>query len=103
MAHTDLELIGYFEQGMDIAQLAEPGNQIGVEMLMALGADIDGFAETEGVHCHRRFARVEILRIGGEDLAVLGLDNIAPQPRWMKMSRRESAFECQMVFFPGWK
>ena len=66
---------------------------------MALGADVDGFAEAECVHRYGRLASVEIFRIGGEDLAVLGLDDVTPHPRWMQMGRRESAFERQMVFF----
>ena len=53
---TIKEFIRHLEQGMEVAQLAQPGDQIVVEMLVALGADIDGLAQTEGVHGHRRAA-----------------------------------------------
>ncbi len=70
-------------------------------MLVALRADVNGFAQAESVHRHGRPAGVEILRVGGQHLAVLRLDDVAPEPRRMQMAGRERAFEGQMVFFAG--
>jgi hypothetical protein len=103
MAHADFDLIGHFEQGMNIAHLPKPGDEIGIKMLMALGADVDGFAKPECMHRHRRTACVKVFGVRGEDLAVLGLDDVAPQSGWMQVSGRESAFEGEMVFFAGRK
>ena len=84
---------------MNIAHLPQPGEQIVIKVLMALGANVDGFAKAKGVHRHRGLAGIEVLRVSGEDLAILGFDNVAPKPRWMQVSGGESAFECEMVFF----
>ena len=78
VAHADFDLIGHFDQRMDIAELAEPGDEIGVEMLMALGADVNRFAEAEGVHRHGRAAGIKILGVGRKNLAVLRFDDVTP-------------------------
>ena len=78
VAHADFDLIGYFEQRVNVAHLPKPREQIGVEMLMALGADVDGFTQAEGVHGHGGTACVEVFGVGSEDLAVLGFDDVAP-------------------------
>ena len=65
VAHADFNLIGHFEQGMDVAQLAKPRDEVGVEVLMTLCANVDGFAKAEGVHGHGRTASVEIFGVGG--------------------------------------
>ena len=78
LAHADFDLVRHFEQRMNVAHLTKPSDQIGVEMLMALGADIDSFSKAKSVHGHGRAAGVEILGIGGENLATLGFDNVAP-------------------------
>jgi hypothetical protein len=78
VTHADLNLIGHFEQGMNIAHLAKPGDQVRIEMLVALGADVNGFAQAECVHGHGRTACVKVFGVCGKDLAVLGFDDIAP-------------------------
>jgi hypothetical protein len=78
VAHADLNLIGHFEQRMNIAHLTKPGNEVGIEMLMALSADVDGLSKAERVHGHGGTACVEVFGVGSEDLAVLGFDDIAP-------------------------
>ena len=78
VTHADLNLIGHFEQGMNIAHLAKPGNQIRIEMLMALSADVNGFAKTECVHGHRGAACIKIFGVSSQYLAVLRFDDVAP-------------------------
>ena len=78
LPHADLDLVRHFEQGMNVAHLPKPREQIGVEMLMALGADVNGFTQAEGMHGHGRTACVEVFGVGSEDLAVLGFDDVAP-------------------------
>src|SRR6266850_2214390 len=97
LAQADFDIIRHLEQGMEVTQLAQPGEQVVVEMLVALGADIDGLAQTEGVHGHRRAAVVKVFGIGGQDLAVLRFDEIAPKFGWMQVTCRESALEGQMI------
>ena len=76
--HADFNLIGHFKQRMDIAHLPKPGEQVSIEMLMALGADVDGFSKAKRVHRHRRAARIKVFGVGGQYLAVLGFDDVAP-------------------------
>src|SRR5208282_2025359 len=90
LAESDLDGIRNLEQGMEITKLAQPGDQVAVEMLMALSADIDGFAKAEGVHGHGWPAGVEVFGEGGEDLAFLRFDDIAPQPGGMQVAGGES-------------
>lgn len=78
VSHADFNLIGHLEQGMNIAHLAKPGDQIRIEMLMALSADVNGFAQAECVHGHGRAACVKVFRVSSQDLAVLGFDDVAP-------------------------
>src|SRR6266496_5181671 len=97
LAQTDLHRVGHFKQWKEVAQLAQPNDQVVVKMLMALCPDVYGFAEAEGVHGQRRPAGVEILRVGGEDLAFLRFDEVAPKFRGMQVAGGESAFEREMV------
>ena len=78
VSHADFDLFRDLEQRMDVAHLTKPGEEIGIEMLMALGADVNGFAKAEGVHRHGRTACIKIFGVGSEDLAVLGFDDVAP-------------------------
>ncbi len=67
-------------------------------MLVALGADIDRLAETEGVQGDGRFAGVKILGERREDLAALGFNEVAPEFRGVQMAGLERALEREMVF-----
>src|SRR5262249_7434898 len=78
VSHADFDLVGDLEQRMNIAHLPKPGEEVGIEMLMALGADVDGLAQTEGVHGHGRAACIKIFGVGSQYLAVLGFDDVAP-------------------------
>ena len=101
LAQTDLHRVGHFEQRKEVAQLAQPHDQVVVKVLVAHRADVNGFAEAEGVHGQCRSAGVKILCVGGEDLAFLGFDEVAPKFRRVQVAGGESAFECEMIFLTG--
>ena len=88
--HADLDVFGHFEQRMQAAHLAQPGDEVVVKMLVAHGADVNGLAEAEVVHRHGRPAGVKILRISRQHLAALRLDDVAPEPRGMQLAGRET-------------
>ena len=89
---------GTFNSGCRPPMLPQPRHQVVIEMLVALGADVNGLAEAEGVHGDGGLAGVKILGIGRQYLAALRLDQIAPEFGRMQMAGRERAFEREMVF-----
>ena len=66
---------------------------------MAHGADVDGAAVAIRVHGHGRLAGVEVLGVGGQHLAALGLDQVAPEPGRMQVGGGKGAFEGEVVLF----
>ena len=101
LSQADFDGVGHFEQRKEIAQLPQPDDQVVVKMLVAHGADVDGLAEAEGVHRHGGPAAVKILGVGGEDLAILRFDEIAPQLGRVEMARGKRPFEGEMIFLAG--
>src|SRR5476651_912906 len=99
--HADLNTFGNFEEWMEVAHLAQPENKIVVKMLVALGADVNGLAEAEGVHRQGGAPGVKILHIGRENLAALRLNEVAPELGGMHVARGEYALEGEMVFLAG--
>src|SRR5882724_4188193 len=65
LAQADLDGVGHFQEGLDVAGLPEPDDEVLVKMLVAHGADVDGLAEAEIVQGHGRATGVEILAEGG--------------------------------------
>ena len=102
LTEAHLDVVRNFQQWMKIAKLSQPDDEITVKMLMALGADVNGFPESKSVHGHGRFAGIEILGIGRQDLARPGFDDVAPEPCGMKMTGWKCAFEREMIFF-SWR
>jgi len=101
LPHRDFHAVGDFEQRVEAAQLAQPHHEVGVKVLVALGADVNGLAQAESIHRDRGAARVEILRVGGDDLAFLGLDEVAPQAGGMEVTGGEGPLERHVVFLTG--
>ena len=97
LAHAHFHVVRHFEQRMETAQLPQPHGEVVVKVLLAHRADIDRLAESERVQRHRWFTRVKILRIRGENLAALRLDDVAPQPRGMQMRGWERTLEREMI------
>ena len=54
--HAHLHGVRHLEQRMQIAHLAQPGDEIVVKMLVALRADIYRLAQAVGIHRHGRAA-----------------------------------------------
>src|SRR5262245_24775711 len=70
---------------------------------MAHGAHVNGRPQPEGIHGHGGPSSVEIFGIGSEDLALFGLDQIAPDFGWMQVAGGESAFVIQVILLARWK
>ena len=62
--HADLDIFRNLEQRVQGAHLAQPGNEVVIKILVALGADVNGLAEAESVHRQGGAAGVKILHIG---------------------------------------
>src|SRR6266404_3483784 len=84
---------------MKIAHLAQPGDKIAVKMLMALGADVNSFAQTIIVESQGGPSGIEIFGEGSQDLTFPGFDNVAPKPCGMEVAGGKCAFKRQMVLF----
>src|SRR2546423_5947993 len=103
LPHTHFDRVRDLKQRMNSTKLAEPYNQVIVKKLVAHRSDINGFSVTVRVHGHSGASGIKILRIRSEHLASLRLDDVAPKPRWMKMSCGERAFQGEVVFLAGGK
>ena len=101
LPQADFDVVGDLEQRMEVAQLPQPDHEVGIEMLMALCADVNCFAQSKGVHGYGGPAGIKVLRVGGEDLAILWFDDIAPEASGMEVTGGEGAFESEMIFFSG--
>src|SRR5262245_57291591 len=98
LSEADFDIVGHLEQRLEVAKLAQPGDQIVIKMRVAERADIDGLAESESVHRDGWMPSIEVLGIGGQDLALLRLDEVAPQTGGVQMTRRKCPFEREMIF-----
>src|SRR5260221_1544197 len=94
--HTDLDAFGNLEQRMEAAHLAQPHNEVVVKMLVAHRADVNGFAEAEGIDRDGGAAGVKVLHIRRQNLAALRFDEVAPDFGRMNMARRERTLEREM-------
>jgi hypothetical protein len=101
LPETHLNSVGHFQEGMEIAHLTQPGDQVAIKMGMTLGTDVYGLPQTVIVESHRRAASIELFGESGQDLAFLWGDNVTPQSGWMEMTGGERAFKSEMIFFTG--
>src|ERR1043165_3210159 len=46
LAQAHLDIIRHLEQRMEIAKLAQPRDEVPIKVLMALGADVNGLAQS---------------------------------------------------------
>ena len=71
LAHADLDIFGDFEQGLPPAHLAQPGNEVVIEMLVAQRADVMALPRPK-VFIVMAGARLKILGVGRQDWQPFG-------------------------------
>src|SRR3954468_7006703 len=99
LTQANLNRVRDFEKRMKIAHLPEPGQQIMVKMLVAERANVNGFSQAKSMHSHRGATGIKVFGISSQNLAILRLNEVAPKPGCMEVSRRESSLKREMVFF----
>src|SRR6266478_3990038 len=70
LAQADFDVVRHLEERVKVAKLAQPDDQVVVEMLVAERADVNGFAQAISVHRDGGTADIKILRVGGENRAL---------------------------------
>src|SRR6202012_1688411 len=88
---------------MQVASLAQPRDQIIIEMMMAHRAQVNGPPETEIIHGHGGAAAIKIPCVICQGLAALGFDDVTPEPGGMHLACREPTLESEMVLLSRWQ
>src|SRR5205823_13326112 len=101
LAQADSDGGGHFEKRKQIAQLAEPDDEVVVKALMAHRADVDRLAEAKGVQRQGRAPAVKVLGVSGQNLTFLGLDQVAPELGRVEVAGGKCALKREMILFPG--